>query len=71
MNDISQFMKNELVKYIKSEMSKGHSLSTIKHALLRGGHHTDLVNETIQILIKHNFDLKPARTEKHGQRKIL
>jgi len=64
MDDISHFMKNELVKYIKQELNKGNSLDSIKMSLLKGGHHTDLVNETIRILRNNNFDLTSALKER-------
>ncbi|MFP4112522.1 MAG: hypothetical protein ACLFPQ_04950 [Candidatus Woesearchaeota archaeon] len=57
MQSLTEFMKKELLFYIKQEFDKGHSLDKIRKALLEGGHHHDLVTEAITSLEKNKFNI--------------
>jgi hypothetical protein len=60
---LTEYMKKELIFYIKQEYDKGHSVNQIKNALFNGGHHKDLVSEAIDALRKHNFNVVKALDE--------
>lgn len=63
MQSLTEYMKKELVFYIKQERDKGVPLSQIKKSLLSGGHHTNLVKEAMRSLKKHNYNLVKALNE--------
>ncbi len=63
MQSLTEYMKKELVFYIKQEYDKGIPLSQIRKALLEGGHHTNLVKEAVTSLRKHKFNLVKALNE--------
>ncbi len=63
MQSLTEYMKKELVFYIKQERDKGVPLSQIKRSLLSGGHHTNLVKEAMRSLKKHNYNLVRALNE--------
>ncbi len=60
---LTDYMKKELIFYIRQEYEKGHSLSAIKDALSKGGHHKDLVRQALDSLKKHNFNVIKALDE--------
>lgn len=60
MQSLTEYMKKELVFYIKQEYDKGVPLTTIRKALLEGGHHTNLVKEAFTSLKKHKYNLVKA-----------
>ncbi len=57
MDDLTTYLKKELVRYIKHEMDRGHSAEKIKKALVNAGHHHNLVQEAIDHLKKNNWDV--------------
>lgn len=57
MQDIANFIKKELIKYIDQEMKKGNSLDLIKSALVKAGHHHNMIEESISSLKRHKFDV--------------
>ncbi|NQV09480.1 hypothetical protein HQ529_06540 [Candidatus Woesearchaeota archaeon] len=63
MKDVNNFLRNELIRYIKEELTKGNSISDIRKTLLKAGHHQDLVKQAINNLEKHNFDILKALNE--------
>jgi hypothetical protein len=63
MQSLTEYMKKELVFYIKQEYDKGVPLTTIRKALLEGGHHTNLVKEAFSSLKKHKYNLVKALNE--------
>jgi len=51
MNDEMYFyIQNMLIDYIKQQMNKGYSVKAIKGALLRAGHHEDMLNKAFQFI---------------------
>jgi len=62
-DSFANFMKKEVIRYIKEEIDRGHSIGKIKGALLKGGHKHDLIEEAILALEKENFDLERALRE--------
>lgn len=51
MNDEMYFyIQNMLIDYIKQQLNKGYSLKAIKGALLRAGHHEDMLNKAIKFV---------------------
>ncbi|MBI4454094.1 hypothetical protein HY636_05615 [Candidatus Woesearchaeota archaeon] len=51
MNDEMYFyIQNMLIDYIKQQMNKGYSVKAIKGALLRAGHHEDMLNKAIKFV---------------------
>ncbi len=64
MEKLSQYIKRELIHYIKQEMEKGQPIEKIKKILLDSGHHRDMIEEVIEDLKKHNFDVEKAASEK-------
>jgi len=63
MADIKNFMRKELVKYIKNELDRGSSVRDIRKILLKAGHHHNMIEEAISCLEKHNFDVIKALEE--------
>ena len=63
MQSLTEYMKKEIVFYIKQERDKGVPLTTIRKSLLSGGHHTNLVKEAMRSLKKHKFNLVKALNE--------
>ncbi|MBI5389375.1 hypothetical protein HZB01_03280 [Candidatus Woesearchaeota archaeon] len=63
MTELSKFMKKELATYIEQEMDKGHTLTSVRSALLRAGHHKDLIDAIITLLKKHNMDFSKVLEE--------
>ena len=63
MQDISRYLKKDIVYYIKSEIEKGNSIDNIRKALLDAGHHHNLVDEAIRALKIHNWDAIKAMNE--------
>lgn len=63
MQSLTEYMKKELIFFIKQEYDKGHSLKKIREALLEGGHHKDLVREAISALRKNDFNVVKALDE--------
>ncbi|MFW5852577.1 MAG: hypothetical protein ACOCUR_00955, partial [Nanoarchaeota archaeon] len=63
MQSLTEYMKKELVFYIKQEHDKGVPISQIKRALLDGGHHANLVKEAMKSLRKHKYNLVKALNE--------
>lgn len=62
-DSFANYMKKEVMKYIKKEVDKGIPIKQVRGALLEGGHRHDLIEEAILDLLKHNFDLKKASAE--------
>ncbi len=62
-DSFADFMKKEVIRYVKEEIDKGHSTEKIKRALLKSGHKHDLIEEAILALKKENFDLERALKE--------
>lgn len=62
-DSFANYMKKEVIRYIKEELNKGISISDIRKALLRGGHHKGLIEEAIYALQKENFNLERAMRE--------
>lgn len=63
MQSLTEYMKKELVFYIKQERDKGVPLTQIKKSLLEGGHHTNLIKEAMRSLKKNNYNLVKALNE--------
>ncbi len=63
MQDISTYLKKDIVRYVKSEIEKGNSVETIRKALLEAGHHHNLVDAVIHSLKKNNWDAIKAMNE--------
>lgn len=63
MESLSEYMKKELVFYIKQEYDKGIPLSKIKTSLLSGGHHKNLVAEALSSLKKNKYNLVKALSD--------
>ena len=63
MESLTEYMKKEIIFYIKQERDKGIPLSKIKKSLLEGGHHTNLVKEAMRSLKKHDYNLVKALNE--------
>jgi len=62
-DEFGNFMKKEVIKYIKEELDKGISLQDVKSVLIKHGHKLDLIEEATLELLKHNFDLEKALKE--------
>ncbi|MBS3110015.1 hypothetical protein J4227_05810 [Candidatus Woesearchaeota archaeon] len=63
MEDIAAYMKRELVKYIKQERERGVPPEKIRKALTDAGHHHNLVEEAIDSLHRHKWDVIKAMDE--------
>ncbi len=62
-DSLADFMKKELIRYVKKEVDKGHPLWAIKRSLIDGGHHKTLIDESIDALKKNDFDVEKALEE--------
>ena len=49
-NEMYFYIQNMLIDYIKQQLNKGYSLKAIKGALLRAGHHEDMLNKAIKFV---------------------
>jgi len=63
MDDVSEFIKKELIYYINQELSKGKPIESIRSALINSGHNNDMIDYVIKLLKKHNFDIVKALEE--------
>jgi len=63
VDKLTEFLKNELVYFINQELNKGKSIESVRKALLKAGHHRDMIEEVIEILRRTEFDLKKALKE--------
>lgn len=57
-DEFSDFMQKQLVRFIHQETGKGHTIESIRSTLLQGGHHEDMIEECIESLKKHHFNLQ-------------
>ena len=60
MQSLTEYMKKELIFYIKQEYDKGIPMTRIRKGLLDGGHHQNLVKEAMSSLKKNNYNLVKA-----------
>lgn len=46
------YIQNMLIDYIQKQLKNGYSLRAIKNALLRSGHHEDMIDKAIKLIRK-------------------
>ncbi len=63
MRSLTEYMRKELIFYIKQEYDRGIPLSRIKRSLKEGGHHQNLVKEAMTALKRNDYNLIKALNE--------
>ena len=63
MASLTEYMRKELIFYIKQEYDRGIPLSRIKKSLREGGHHQNLIKEAMSVLKKNNYNLIKSLNE--------
>ena len=63
MGSLTQYMRKELIFYIKQEYDRGVPMARIRKSLMEGGHHQNLVKEAMRALKRTNYNLIKALNE--------